>query len=107
MAQIIDDFRFGDKAPFIKAFDLHYQIILLQPFDDYNKRTARMVMNLALLSAGYQPVVFTRKTDKKQYPHALLQMKNGDQKSYYRYMTNAMIYSQEKIINQLKQSQIR
>ena len=107
LVQIIDNCLASDKTPFIKAFDIHYQIILLQPFDDYNKRTARLVMNLILISNGYRPIAFTRKTDKKQYPSALLQMKQGNAKSYYRYMVNAMLASQEKIINQLKTSKIK
>lgn len=96
----------NNKPKFIQAFDLHYQIILLQPFDDYNKRTARMVMNWYLIKNGYHPIVFTQKSDKTKYPSALLKMKNGDSDFYYDYMIKSMQTTQEKIIKQLRNSKI-
>ena len=107
LENIIYDYETNDKPAIIRAFDLHYRIIELQPFDDYNKRTARMVMNWALLENGYRPVAFTRKTDKETYPESLLDMKRGNTKKYYRYMMNAMLSSQNKIISQLKTSKIK
>ena len=96
-----------NKHAIIRAFDIHYKMITLQPFDDYNKRTARMVMNWILLENGYRPVAFTRKTDKESYPESLMNMAKGETKKYYRYMMSAMSSSQNKILNQLQASKIR
>ena len=96
----------NDKPTFLQAFDLHYQIILLQPFDEYNKRTARMIMNWFLIKHGYHPVMFTQKSDKTKYPEALLKMKMNDSNFYYKYMIKSMQTSQEKIITQLRNSKV-
>jgi Fic family protein len=95
------------KHILLRAFDVHYKLIFLQPFDDYNKRTARMAMNWILLENGYRPIAFTRKIDKEQYQAALVDMKNGNTKKYYRYMMMAMYSSQNNIIKQLRTSKIR
>jgi Fic family protein len=107
LEDILFKYRSDNKPAIIRAFDMHYSLIELQAFDDYNKRTARMVMNWALLENGYRPVAFTRKTDKESYPEALVAMKKGETKKYYKYMMNAMLSSQNKIISQLKTSKIR
>lgn len=107
LQNIIYRYKTGTKHPILRAFDVHYSMILLQPFDDYNKRTARIVMNFLLLENGYRPIAFTRKCDKELYPNALLAMANGDSKSYYRYMMKAMCSSQNAIIKQLSSSKIR
>lgn len=91
----------------LNAFDFHYQMILLQPFDDYNKRTARMVMNWFLFQNGYRPIAFTRKSDRINYPDALLKMKNHNTDEYYEYMLDALLASQEKLLKQLNTSKIK
>ena len=97
----------SSKPDPLRAFDLHYDLILVHPFDDYNKRTSRMIMNWALVQCGYRPIVFNRKSDKQNYRKALASMANGDSKSYYKYMYGCMKYSQDQIISQLKNSNIR
>lgn len=39
-----------------QAFDAHYRLVTLHPFDDGNGRTARLLMNLMLVRGGYRPV---------------------------------------------------
>ncbi|MBV9267793.1 MAG: Fic family protein [Acidobacteriaceae bacterium] len=39
------------------AFDAHAKLVTIHPFSDGNGRTARLLMNLLLLRAGYAPVV--------------------------------------------------
>lgn len=104
---IISDLYQEGKHVLFRAFDFHYQMILLQPFDDYNKRTARMVMNWFLVQNGYRPIAFMRKFDKKNYPNALLQMKNNHKKEYYKYMMDSVCSSQERLLKQLKTSRIK
>jgi len=39
------------------AFEAHYRLVTIHPFADGNGRTARLLMNLLLIRAGYPPVV--------------------------------------------------
>ena len=97
----------GTKPDPMRAFDLHFNLIMVHPFEDYNKRTSRMVMNWALIQSGYRPIAFIRKSDKENYRKALANMAQGDSKSYYKYMYGAMVNSQNNLINQLNASKIR
>ena len=38
------------------AFEAHRRLVAIHPFDDGNGRTARLLMNLVLMRAGYPPV---------------------------------------------------
>ncbi len=38
------------------AFEAHYRLVTIHPFDDGNGRTARLLTNLILLRGGYVPV---------------------------------------------------
>lgn len=107
MEEIIYDFKNSSKPQAMRAFDLHYNLISLQAFEDYNKRTARMAMNWALVLSGYLPMVFNRKSDKENYSKAIKYMAMGDSKSYYKYMYDAMKHSLNQIMNQIQHSQIR
>lgn len=52
------------------AFDAHYRLVAIHPFGDGNGRTARLLMNLLLLRAGYPPVA-VRQEDRRDYIAAL------------------------------------
>lgn len=109
--QLLDNLLYeysqSTKPAPLRAFDLHYNLLMLHPFDDFNKRTSRMVMNLSLLQNGYRPIVFNQKSDKENYRKAISKMANGDAKSYYKYMYNVMKASQEQMIAKLKISNIK
>ena len=44
------------------AFDAHERLVTIHPFSDGNGRTARLLMNLLLLKAGYPPLVLLPET---------------------------------------------
>lgn len=90
-----------------RAFDAHYEMIALQPFDDFNKRTARLVMNWILIQGGYRPIIFNKSADKQKYIAAIAAMNKGDRKTYTSYMTRTLARSQEEIIKQLHKSKIK
>ncbi len=46
-----------DPAAPETAFDAHERLVTIHPFSDGNGRTARLLMNLLLLRAGYPPLV--------------------------------------------------
>ncbi|MFH1840865.1 MAG: Fic family protein [Candidatus Shapirobacteria bacterium] len=48
------------------AADAHYRLVSIHPFVDGNGRTARLLMNLLLLQAGYPPALI-RKEDRRRY----------------------------------------
>jgi Fic family protein len=52
------------------AFDAHFRLTAIHPFGDGNGRTARLLMNLVLLRAGYPPVAI-RPEDRAAYLAAL------------------------------------
>lgn len=94
----------GEKEILQRAFDAHYEFIILQPFKDFNKRTARMLMNWFLISKGYRPIIFNYATDNRSYMNALHDAINGDKKSYYSYMYHCLERTQQMFINKLHSS---
>jgi len=50
----------------VKASILHYEFILIHPFDDGNGRLARLLLNYELLSNGYPPVII-KSVDKNYF----------------------------------------
>lgn len=55
MAALGRDLEQADQRP-ETAFDIHFRLTAIHPFSDGNGRTARLLMNLMLLRAGYPPV---------------------------------------------------
>lgn len=56
--------------PIEKAVAIHNEIIALQPFEDGNKRIARLILNSILLENGY-PTIETRRQDSIKYINAV------------------------------------
>lgn len=54
------------------AFDAHFRLAAIHPFSDGNGRTARLLMNLLLIRAGFPPIS-VRPEDRKDYLDALEQ----------------------------------
>ena len=65
------------------AFDIHYELIALQPFDDFNKRS-----------------------DKQDYRNAIANRANGQTKKYYEYMESCLARTQREIIHHLNKSKL-
>ncbi len=55
---------------------LHHKLVYIHPFFDGNGRTARLIMNLILLRAGY-PLVVILKNDRKKYYDVLAKADKG------------------------------
>ncbi len=55
---------------------LHHTLVYIHPFFDGNGRTARLVMNVLLMQAGY-PLVIILKNDRKKYYDVLSKADNG------------------------------
>lgn len=102
----MDQIRYNlsnNKIPVLKrAFDVHYDIILTQPFEDLNKRLARLIMNWFLIQNGYRPIIFNKKSDAVEYMEALHNRLKGDHRAYTEYMEKCMLRTQKEIISLLK-----
>lgn len=60
----------GNAEPVELAAVAHHRLVSIHPFLDGNGRTARLVMNLVLLRAGYPPAIIAR-AGRAQYYRAL------------------------------------
>lgn len=58
------------------AFTAHRRLVDIHPFNDGNGRTARLLMNLVLIRAGYPPVA-VRPEDRLSYSRALQEAQAG------------------------------
>ncbi len=67
----------GSVEPVELAAVAHHRLVGIHPFLDGNGRTARLVMNLVLLRAGYPPAVIARAT-RTQYYRALAEADRGN-----------------------------
>lgn len=91
-----------------RAIKAHYDIISAQPFNDFNKRTARMVMNWLLLQNRYTPIMFNKPSDKHDYMHWLLMNARayGNDSGYMKYMYSCMLHTQNMILNIMHNSKL-
>ncbi|XP_061866404.1 protein adenylyltransferase FICD isoform X2 [Colius striatus] len=63
----------------------HYKLVYIHPFVDGNGRTARLLLNLILMQAGYPPVT-VRKERRAQYYHVLEVANEGDVRPFIRFV---------------------
>ncbi|GCB81358.1 protein adenylyltransferase FICD isoform X2 [Scyliorhinus torazame] len=63
----------------------HYKLVYIHPFVDGNGRTARLLMNLILMQAGYPPVTI-RKEQRAEYYSALDLANEGDVRPFIRFI---------------------
>lgn len=80
--------------PAILAIEFHLRYLTIHPFYDGNGRTARILMNLILISKGYPPIII-KTTDKERYYQYLadIQGYQGSRDFYYDLMIDLQIRS--------------
>lgn len=89
-----------------RAFDIHYEMVALQPFEDCNKRLARAVMNLFLVSNKMPMIFFNGREDKRGYIDSISARANGRNKEYTEYMLHVTERSYRSILQNIKHSKI-
>lgn len=62
--------------PVAVAAMAHHKLVAIHPFIDGNGRTARLIMNLVLMRAGYPPAIIAR-VNRRQYYRVLAQADGG------------------------------
>lgn len=67
----------------------HHKIAVIHPFFDGNGRTARLIMNIILMRAGY-PLAIVLKNDRKKYYNALAQADKGDMTPFVRFISQSV-----------------
>lgn len=76
--------RMGDLSAWLRtaadmpdtAFAAHRRLVEIHPFNDGNRRTARLLMNLILIRCGYPPVA-VRAEDRVEYIRSLQEAQAG------------------------------
>jgi Fic family protein len=66
-----------DQNPIITAAVAHHELVKIHPFKDGNGRTARLLLNLILLKAGF-PICNIRRTERPEYYNALSLADDGE-----------------------------
>ncbi|MDO8497415.1 MAG: Fic family protein [bacterium] len=70
MKELIDWLHNTNNDIIDVALRAHYTFVSIHPFTDGNGRTARLLMNLILMQAGYPPAII-RKEDRKVYINSI------------------------------------
>ena len=81
-----------DLHPVEFAALFHHQFVHTHPFLDGNGRTARLLMNLFLMRAGY-PLVIILKNDRQKYYRALRMADNGRYKALIQFIAQSALRS--------------
>lgn len=72
-----------EKDPFAKAIILSVMIAYIQPFEDGNKRTSRMISNAMLMAFGICPLSY-RSIDEAEYKKAVILFYELNNISYFK-----------------------
>jgi Fic family protein len=87
------------------SFDAHYRLVAIHPFADGNGRTARLLMNLLLLRAGYPPVA-VRPEDRKTCLDTLERASvKEDMKPFQTFMRRQLDATLEEYLSVLREAQ--
>lgn len=82
---------------------LHHKLVAIHPFWDGNGRTARLVMNILIMNAGY-PLAIILKNDRKRYYRVLAEADQGNYKGICEFVAQAVIKSLNVYLKVLKPS---
>ncbi|OGC25218.1 cell filamentation protein Fic [candidate division WOR-1 bacterium RIFOXYB2_FULL_42_35] len=89
------------KLPVIELAALaHFKLVHIHPFIDGNGRTARLLMNLILMRAGYPPAVIL-KVDRNKYFRTLKQAHEDNYKPFIDFVARAVERSLDIYLNNL------
>lgn len=99
----------GDLAAWLRdappgpetAFEAHDRLVTIHPFSDGNGRTARLLMNLILIRAGYPPITVGPE-ERARYLDALdTRRVDGDAAPYDELMRERLVSSLREYLQRL------
>jgi Fic family protein len=79
----------SDSARILAAAKVHYDFVLIHPFDDGNGRMARLMMNQILIKYGFPPAII-KTQDKENYFAALRQADGGQFDVFVEYIAECI-----------------
>ncbi len=71
---------------------IHHKLVAVHPFWDGNGRTARLIMNILIMNAGY-PMAIILKNDRQRYYRVLGEADKGDYKNLCEFLAQSVIRS--------------
>ncbi|HFD38782.1 MAG TPA: Fic family protein [Anaerolineae bacterium] len=78
-----------DLHPVVRAALAHHRLVAIHPFVDGNGRTARLVMNLLLMSDGYPPTIIEN-AHRRQYYRVLARADAGQERPLVNFVGRAV-----------------
>ena len=90
----------ADRHPIFVAALAHFNMVRIHPFDDGNGRSARLLMNIILIKAGYPPAVIPVEK-RRAYLEALAKADSSDKEGFVRLVTESLNETQEMILADL------
>lgn len=94
MRELLDWYTHEERAnkihALVRASILHHEFVAIHPFDDGNGRIGRIVMNFALMRAGYPPAVIPVAT-RDAYYNTLAEADAGDYKPLINYIGQRLL----------------
>lgn len=84
--------------PIVSAAQLHHGLTLIHPFQDWNGRIARLMLNVALMKTGLLPVLIDR-TERRTYYDTLEAADNGDAGSLVSFIADKQLESIDAFTN--------
>jgi Fic family protein len=82
------------REPIELAAIFHHRLVKIHPFFDGNGRTARLMMNVILMQAGY-PLAIILKNDQKKYYEVLSKADKGEMKPLVQFIASSVMRSLE------------
>ena len=82
---------------------LHHKLVAIHPFWDGNGRTARIIMNILMMHAGY-PMAIILKNDRQRYYRVLSEADKGDYKNLCEFLAQSVARSLNVYLGILKPS---
>ncbi|PIU37387.1 Fic family protein [Candidatus Roizmanbacteria bacterium CG06_land_8_20_14_3_00_34_14] len=107
MDRFIDWLQNSKKNPPEIAIEAHFKFVSIHPFIDGNGRTARLLMNLILLTSGYPPLIIFKK-NRIYYINSIEKGQlTGDLSDYEYFMFKAIEKSLDARLDLIKQPTIK
>ncbi|MBP7507352.1 MAG: Fic family protein [Prolixibacteraceae bacterium] len=110
MEELVDWYNIAGKEnkihPIARAAYLHYKFTIIHPFDDWNGRIARLMLNVGLMKSGYFPILID--ADERQlYYETLEKADEGDINPLIKFVAQKELETMDNFIKSPEYSSIQ